>query len=108
MRPLVYIAGPYTTPDPCVNTHAAIKLADSLLDVCDPFVPHLSHFWHTVSPKPYDEWLRLDLAYLHRCDALYRFGGKSGGADGELAYAVEWGIPVFRSLTDLRAWCARW
>ena len=102
MKPLVYIAGPYSKPDPVENMHRAIKIADGLLDVCVPFIPHLTGTWHMVSPKPYPEWLALDLAYLERCDAVYRFPGESSGADGEVEEAKRLGIPVFYYEVQLR------
>lgn len=101
---LVYLAGPYSKPDPVENMHRAIKIADGLLDVCVPFIPHLTGTWHMVSPKPYPEWLALDLAYLARCDAVYRFDGESSGADGEVNHALELGIPIFHSEASLREW----
>jgi len=104
MKLLVYLAGPYSKPDPMVNMHKAIKLADSLLDICVPFVPQLSGTWHMVSPKPYETWLELDLCYLARCDALLRFGGESTGADSEVEVARRRYIPTFFSVEDLRAW----
>ena len=103
---LVYIAGPYSKPDPCENTHAAVEVANRLLDVCTPLIPHLSHFWHTMTPKPYEEWLEMDLVYLARCDALLRFPGESTGADAEIVWAEKWGIPVFYDEGSLRAWIA--
>jgi hypothetical protein len=106
VKPLVYIAGPYSKPDPCQNTHDAIAVANRLLDVCAPLIPHLSHFWHTMTPKPYAFWLELDLEYLRRCDALLRFPGESSGADAEIVSAEEWGIPIFHSESDLRDWVA--
>ena len=33
MNPLVYIAGPYTKPDPVKNTHRMIQIADRLMDL---------------------------------------------------------------------------
>lgn len=98
MRPLViYIAGPYSAPDPCINTHRAIAYADVLLqrDLCVPVVPHLSHFWHTMHPHPYGDWIRMDLALLERCDGVIRLAGDSPGADGEVARANELGLPVY-------------
>jgi hypothetical protein len=103
---LVYIAGPYSSPDPCENTHRAIEVANRLADVCAPLVPHLSHFWHTMTPRPYPFWLALDLEYLARCDALLRIPGVSPGADAEAVKAAEWGIPVFMSEQALREWLA--
>lgn len=108
-RPVVYLAGPYSHPDPVENMHHAIKLADMLLDSFGivPLVPHLTGIWHLVSPKPYEEWLAIDLELLSRCDALLRFGGESNGADREVEYANEIGIPVFHHLHDLGDW-AEW
>lgn len=42
MKPLVYVAGPITIPEPMANTHRAIKVAPELLDsgLVVPFVPH--------------------------------------------------------------------
>lgn len=49
----VYVAGPYTKPDPRINTHNAIKAAAELMDAgYAPYVPHLNHLWHTVAPRP--------------------------------------------------------
>lgn len=99
----VYVAGPYTAPDPCINTRAAILAADKLLALgFAPFVPHLSHFWHTMSPKAYETWLSLDLEWLTRSDALLRLPGASRGADIEVAIAEADGIPVFHSIGLLR------
>lgn len=105
-RPVVYIAGPYSKPDPCENTHDAVAVANGLVDVCAPLIPHLSHFWHTMTPKPYEFWLDLDLQYLRKCDALLRFEGESSGADKEIVWALEWGIPVFYDEASLREWLA--
>jgi hypothetical protein len=99
---MVYLAGPYSNPDPVENMHKAIKLADSLLDVCVPFIPHLTGTWHMVSPKPYPEWLALDLEYMYRCDIVFRFPGASSGADAEVAEAWLRGIPVVYTEEQLR------
>lgn len=106
LKPVVYIAGPYTNPDPVENIHRAIKIADGLLDVCTPLIPHLSGTWHMVSPKPYEEWLRIDLDYMVKCDAVYRFPGQSSGADAEVDVAHENNMVVFFSEEDLREWIA--
>lgn len=98
MKPLVYLAGPYSLPDPVENTHRAIKCAEGLeynYDV-DVFVPHLSLLWHVVSPAPYEKWCERDNAILARCDALVRRPGASSGADAEVKYAHEvCDIPLF-------------
>jgi hypothetical protein len=50
-------------------------------------VPHLTHFWHLVSPHEYEFWLKLDLEFLTVCDCLVRLPGESSGADREVARA---------------------
>lgn len=104
--PLVYIAGPYSNPDPVENTHATIKFADGVLasGLAIPVIPHLTMTWHLVSPKPYEAWLDYDLHLLSRCDALFRLPGDSSGADAEVAFADDRGIPVFHRPSDLRLW----
>jgi len=101
----VYIASPYSKPDPCINTREAIDAANHLLGGgLIPFVPHLAHFWHTVTPKPYEEWLAYDDAWIDVCDAMLRLPGESSGADRETAKAKALGIPVFETFKDLFAW----
>ena len=83
-RPLVYVAGPYTNPDPIRNTHDAIAWGDRINEdgLATAFVPHLSLLWHIV--RPHDDveyWYEFDLSILARSDALFRFPGASSGAD---------------------------
>lgn len=109
-RPLVYVAGPYTRPDPPMNTHEAIRVAEALQDsgkvTC--VVPHLTLLWQAIQPHADVEyWYEYDLAMLARCDALYRLAGESSGADNEVAFALSRGIPVFdgsRRLEILLEW----
>jgi len=108
----VYVIGAYTRPDPCENTHRAIKLGDELAGLgFAPFVPHLTHLWHTVSPKPVDFWYQYDLIWLRTCDAVLwdrtRCPGASRGGDAEWAEAVKLGKPCFSSVDDLLAWKRR-
>lgn len=110
-KPVVYIAGPYSAPDPIENVRKALLVADTLLLYnCAPLVPHLTAFWHLLSPKPYETWLEIDRDLLAVCDALYRMPGESSGADREIEYARELGIPVFtdgRKLVNfLNEWSA--
>ncbi len=96
-KPLIYIAGPYTHPDPVANTRRAIAVGMSLFDRgrCAPLIPHLSLLAELVDPHPYEDWLRLDRDHLARCDAVYRLRGDSAGADSEVALAGQLDIPVF-------------
>jgi hypothetical protein len=105
---LVYVAGPYTTGDPVVNTREACLAGAKLLDLgYAVIVPHTSLLWHAIAPRPYEVWLANDLEQVRRCDALVRLPGESSGADGEEAEAIRCGIPVFHSLYDLDAYFTR-
>lgn len=100
--PLVYIAGPYSHPDPVLNVRTAIDYAEQVPKLgAIPVVPHLSHLWHLVSPHDYQWWLTYDLALLARCDALLRIPGESPGAAGEVEWATGHGIPVAYTLSEL-------
>lgn len=105
-RPMVYVAGPYTHPDPIENTHKTIAIADDLnatgLVTC--IVPHLTLLWHMVSPHEEGYWYDYDLASLRRCDALLRLPGESSGADKEVRYARIYDIPVFFDKAGLLEW----
>ena len=106
-RPLVYLAGPFSQPDPLHNTHRAIEAAECLLSegLCTPFVPHLTALWHIVKPHPIDFWYEYDLVLLERCDAVLRLPGESIGADREVRHAIEIGLPVFHEVAVLHSWC---
>lgn len=113
-RPRVYVAGPYTMPDPCENVRRAVHAADELeLLGCHPVVPHLSHLHHLIAPRDYGRWLERGLEELRSCDALVRLHGESPGADIEVALAVELGLPVFHTPREdyereVRAWAVLW
>jgi hypothetical protein len=104
-KPLVYVAGPYTNGDPVVNTRAAVEMGEELIALgVLPVIPHLSLLWHFAAPHPVEFWYEYDLAVLARCDALYRMPGRSTGADREVEHALDLGLPVLDSLSDLRKW----
>src|SRR5262252_2286815 len=64
----VYVAGPYSRGDVAANVRRAYEAAATLADGgFAPFVPHHTHFWHLLFPRPYEEWLKLDLAFLCGC-----------------------------------------
>lgn len=106
MKPLkIYIAGPYSTPDPVVNTSAAMETWHVLRDEgFSPFCPHLSLFLHMHRSRPYEEWLEYDNEWIEVCNALLRLPGDSSGADKEEALCRSLRIPVFYSLDDLIGW----
>jgi hypothetical protein len=98
----IYIAGPYTKGDVAQNVKNAIDVADELLAKGHiPYVPHLTHFWHFVSPKPWDVWLKIDAEYLVLCDAVLRIPGESVGADKEVQLAKEKGMTIYFDIGDI-------
>jgi hypothetical protein len=95
MGKLVYVAGPYTGGDVCQNVRRAMEVADTLINEHHaPFVPHLYHFMRMHRPQGYEEWMRIDLAWLRKSDVLVRLPGTSSGADREVLLAKQLGIPV--------------
>ncbi|QDU39706.1 hypothetical protein Mal4_40520 [Maioricimonas rarisocia] len=107
-KPLIYIAAPYTQPDPAANTHYVLQVADALLKAgATPLVPHLSLLWHVVSPKPYDFWLAYDRELLIRCDAVMRIPGFSNGATDECRFAESLDIPVLTARSAAVDDCVR-
>lgn len=100
-KPLIYVAGPYTNPDPIENVHRAIDMAELIEEMrATPFIPHLSMLWHLVRPAAIDIWYERDLEVLEHCHALFRFAGASTGADREVEYAATLPIPVFYEEDD--------
>lgn len=104
-KPMVYLAAPYTNPDPIVNTHETIKVATQLVEDgrATPVVPHLSLLWHLVTPRPIEFWYAYDLEVMARCDFVVRLAGASTGADAEVKEAERLGIPVFYDVDELLA-----
>jgi len=101
-KKLVYIACPYTVGDVAVNVHNAFMIADQLAGLgFIPYVPVWTHFWHLVSPHPYEFWTEMDLEFIKRCDYILRIRGKSEGADKEIEFAKKQNIPIYYSIGDL-------
>lgn len=102
--PMIYLAGPFTSPDPVENTYKAARLGTALWEEMKvlPFTPHLFIGWHTICPRPIEFWYDIDLSYIDKCDAIIRLPGTSPGADAEMVYAAEKGIPEvpFEDLPD--------
>src|SRR5690348_6301118 len=107
MKARIYVAGPYTHGDVAVNVRNAYEMANRLADQgFAPFVPHGTHFWHMLFPRPYEFWLDLDNQFLPCCDAVLRLPGASNGADKEIMLAHNRGIPVFTDFDSLVAYFA--
>jgi hypothetical protein len=116
MKPIIYVASPYTKGDVSVNVHFQCKIFDELMDekIVIPVVPLWSHFQHTIFPRPYQDWIEYDLALLNRYDACLRLGVvnekldysqyDSSGADGEVKEFKRLNKPVFFNKKDLYEW----
>jgi hypothetical protein len=103
-RKYVYVAGPYTEPDPVLNTRNAILAAEALIaEGYIPYVPHLSLLWNMLAPHDVEHWYEFDLKWLERCDRLPRLPGESSGADREVRRALKLGMPVDFGLEALCA-----
>lgn len=98
----IYVAGPYTA-DPETCTAKAIEAGNEILDAGHaPFVPHLAHYWETLhGERHYEDWMRLDLAWLPSAHGVLRLAGESSGADREVELANSLNIPVRENLADL-------
>ena len=98
----VYIASPYTIGDVAVNVKAQVDCVDKLMDLgFIPFAPLYSHFQHMVHPRPYQDWVDIDLSWVEVCDCLLRLPGESPGADNEVVLASKLRKPVLYSVEDL-------
>lgn len=97
------------------NVRAAIDVAERLRRVgCVPFVPHLmSTSWALVHPSEDngESWMKMDLAWLRKCDAMVRITryvnrddrcgvGESIGTDREEDVAEACDIPVYYTHPD--------
>jgi hypothetical protein len=104
----VYLSGPITPKNGrTAERNAADALAVHLRLVKDgipSFCPHLCGMfpsaWTDVS---YDQWMAYDLAVLDRCTHVLMLDGwrESAGADLEVRYAVDRGMPIAFSEDEL-------
>ena len=105
VRSRVYVSGPISIGDVVGNCQRAIKIGFELMDKgYAPFVPHYSYFVDmqgTAGQGRYEQWISVDLSYISVCHALLRLKGNSAGADREVDWAVEIGVPVFYDLKYL-------
>jgi hypothetical protein len=104
MRPVIYIAGPITGGSRSDNLGNALRMMKSLIDRgYAPICPHLSMMVPFDDQVPYETWLEIDFAWIKKCDGLFRIVGISPGADREVIFAEENGIPVFHHVHELEA-----
>lgn len=100
-RPLVYIAGPITG-DPWGCVRRAVRWSSICQNNgCDAYLPQLSVLQEMIEPQLYEYWINLGLNMLSRCDGLIRLSGDSPGADREVEYAKELGLPIIGDASAL-------
>jgi hypothetical protein len=99
----VYIASAYTKGDVAVNVRNVILVADVLVNRGHtPYIPHLTHFWHLLSPKKANFWYEYDNSFLdHWAECVLRLDNQSSGADNEVMRAKRLGIPVYFDIEGL-------
>jgi hypothetical protein len=112
-KPHVFVAGPLNTGEqPWRNVRVALDVASRLQNLgVVPFVPHLCVFWDLAHEQTEKAWRAYDMAWLSRCDAVFRVSGRSPGADAEVARARELGLCVFLEddgYSPLVRWAATW
>lgn len=102
----VYVAGPmFSSGRLTENLFHAYDAADQLIvSGFAPYLPQLCVQLDISYPKDEEVWLKLDKVWLLQCDALLRLRGVSRGADLEVKWAEEAGIPVFYDFSDLLTW----
>lgn len=105
-KPLIYVAAPYSS-SPVANTRAAIVAGMALWEtgLAAVIVPHLTMLADLVEPRDLETWYQFDLDQLAHADALWRLTGASTGADLEVAFANDLGIPVFVDRLDVEEFC---
>lgn len=103
-RQWVYITGPFAYGDTPTGIRAAFIAANQLWkDGFFPYMPHLAHLYHLVSPKRDEEWLRINIAPHATCIAVLRLPGASVSADREVTFAGMNGIPIFDTVAEIKA-----
>lgn len=104
-RPLVYLACPYSDPDPAVREqrfHASNLAAAELMRAGEMVFAPISHTYPIAVdgdlPKSWDFWERYDRAILSCCCKVIVLclpgWQKSVGVQVEIKIALEMGIPV--------------
>ncbi len=102
----VFIASPYTKPDPCINVNISSKVLSDLLDdgKCIPVTMLWTHFFHSIHPRSYESWLFYCMSFIPICDAMLVLPGESSGKDREVEIAKSLGKPIFYSKEELYSW----
>lgn len=105
---LAYVAGPFSAPDrKGVEANIAAAVDVGLRVVALGYLPVIPHSMtgdaRFSELQPYTFWIEGTLELLKRCDLCVMVPGweHSSGARGERIWAIENGMPVYDSVTDL-------
>jgi len=99
---LVYLSSPYSIGDKEKNVQRQFDAAKILIDRgFNVWCPLVGHFMQPTLNLSWEEWLKIDLDWLSRCDVVLRLDGESKGADEEVLYAEENSIPVYYKIEEL-------
>jgi hypothetical protein len=113
---LVYLAGPFSIGHQVLNAVSQYRTFHELMDdgIVTPEPPLSSLILEIVRPRTYEDWMKLSLVKVSRCDAVLRlpanvpsvdyFESQSRGADLEEEHARKLNIPIFYSKEDLYRW----
>lgn len=113
MKPVVYIASPYSKGDQVRNSEFQFKVMHQMLDdgLAIPFPPLFAHYAHVYHYRPYRDWVNYDNAMIDSgmFDCCLRLNvddgdyhiSESSGADAEVERFTRLGLPVFYSLQAL-------
>ena len=100
----IYLAGPMSNggrlseSDELANVRDGMQAARLLLEAGHAvYLPHLWHFFATTVEHGVtrEQWIAQDLAWIEACDVVVRLPGESAGADREVVFARQRGIPVW-------------
>jgi hypothetical protein len=109
MRLSIYIAGPFTNGETlpqrtvkknvkrAIEVGAKIKRKGHYI-----FIPHYSYYMDASGYSfEYDDWMREDLYWIKKCDAMFVIEGKSIGVDREIEYAKHLKKRIFHDLNEV-------
>lgn len=102
MRRTTYIAGPVTAGDRIHNfNQACIAQRELMAAGFAPLNPMLSMLHPAAWQIPHEDWMESDLPWVAVADCVLRLPGESVGADREVEFARERGIPVFYAIEQI-------
>lgn len=109
---VIYVAGPFRAENSWEIENNVRRAENLALEVwrggMAAICPHTNtRFYQGAAPD--NVWLEGDLLIIKRCDAVLLVPGWEGssGTLAEIELAREHGIPVFKTLEELKKWAER-